>query len=373
MKIVGMIPARMGSQRVKKKNLRLINGRPLIDYILESASQAKVFDEVYINSENEIFSSLAQNYNFKFYKRPIELSSNEATNDQFVQDFLKNIDCDVLIQMLPTSPFITHQDINNFTKQMIEENLDALISVENKQIASVFQGKPINFERLKPNPPSQSMVPVQAYATALMGWKSKEFLKNIDKNGSAYHGGLGKIGYFPLAGLSTIDIDNEADFKLAESIILSSNNLIDSEPKFYEGKNIHSEVDVPSILKRDGVANNDLYDVNKELVSIESILSKQPKEESWSKRVVDSDSNSMTIICQLPGEGNRKHFHPDWNEWWYIFEGEWEWEIEGKKKIVKEGDIVFMEKNRVHKITASGTKRAIRFAVSRSDVAHVFV
>ena len=81
----------------------------------------------------------------------------------------------------------------------------------------------------------------------------------------------------------------------------------------------------------------------------------------------------MTIICQLPGEGNRRHYHPDWNEWWYIYEGEWEWEIEGEKKIVKEGDIVFMEKNRVHKITASGSKRAIRFAVSRSDVAHVFI
>ncbi len=373
MKIVGMIPARMGSQRVKKKNLRLINGRPLIDYILESASKANVFDEVYINSEDEIFSSLAKNYNFKFYKRPVRLSSNETTNDEFAKDFLENIDCDVVIQMLPTSPFITHLEIIKFTKKMIEENLDTLISVENKQIASIFEGRPINFERSKPNPPSQTMTPVQAYATALMGWRSKEFLNNIDENGSAYHGGQGKIGYFPLEGLSTIDIDNESDFKLAEAIMLSSKNQIESEPKFYEGSNIHSEVDVPSILKKDGVVNNDLYDVNKELVSIESILSNQPKNESWSKRVVDSESNSMTIICQMPGEGNRKHFHPDWNEWWYIFEGEWEWEIEGKKKIVKEGDIVFMEKNRVHKITAAGSKRAIRFAVSRSDVAHVFV
>ena len=40
-------------------------------------------------------------------------------------------------------------------------------------------------------------------------------------------------------------------------------------------------------------------------------------------------------------------------------------------KIVK-GDIVFMKKNRVHKITASGNSRAVRMAVSRSDVAHVY-
>ena len=74
----------------------------------------------------------------------------------------------------------------------------------------------------------------------------------------------------------------------------------------------------------------------------------------------------------MPGEGNRRHHHPDWNEWWYIVEGEWEWEIEGKIKKIVEGDIVFMEKNRKHKITASGSSRAIRMAVSRADVAHVY-
>tara|TARA_A100001011_G_scaffold395566_1_gene490976 strand:- start:2996 stop:4117 length:1122 start_codon:yes stop_codon:yes gene_type:complete len=373
MKIVGMIPARMGSQRVKKKNVRLINGRPLIDYALESVYKSDIFDEVYINSEDEIFTDLAKNYGFNFYKRPEEFSSNTSTNDEFAQDFLLNIECDVLIQILPTSPFLTETDIKEFTNFMLEGDLDALISVENKQIASVFEGKPVNFEISKPNPPSQTMVPVQAYATALMGWKKKKFLKNMQELGSAYHGGSGKTGYFELKGLSTIDIDNESDFQLAETIMLSIANKKDQKPKYYEGGKVHSEVDVPSILKRDGVANNDLFDVNNEKVSIYSILKDQPKDQSWSKRVVDSDSNSMTIICQLPGEGNRRHYHPDWNEWWYIYEGEWEWEIEGEKKIVKEGDIVFMEKNRVHKITASGSKRAIRFAVSRSDVAHVFI
>jgi len=97
-----------------------------------------------------------------------------------------------------------------------------------------------------------------------------------------------------------------------------------------------------------------------------------PKDKSWSKRVVDTESNSMTVICQMPGEGNRKHHHPDWNEWWYIVEGEWEWEIENKIKKIVKGDIVFMRKNRKHKITASGSGRAIRMAVSRADVAHVY-
>ena len=60
------------------------------------------------------------------------------------------------------------------------------------------------------------------------------------------------------------------------------------------------------------------------------------------------------------------------NEWWYILDGEWEWEIEGKCKKVRKGDIVFMRKNRKHKITAVGNKPAIRMAVSRADVAHIY-
>jgi quercetin dioxygenase-like cupin family protein len=74
----------------------------------------------------------------------------------------------------------------------------------------------------------------------------------------------------------------------------------------------------------------------------------------------------------LPGEGNRLHYHPDWNEWWYIIEGQWQWEIEGEKIIVKKGDVVFIPKGRKHRIEAIGDTPAIRLAVSRADVAHVY-
>ena len=137
--------------------------------------------------------------------------------------------------------------------------------------------------------------------------------------------------------------------------------------------NEHIEVDVPSILEKDGVKTNDLFDSNKEVVSLDAILLEKPSDSSWSKRVIDTDSNSMTIIAQMPGEGNRRHYHPDWNEWWYIVQGEWEWEIEGEIKRIKAGDIVMVEKRRVHKITAVGDKMAIRMAVSRADVEHIYV
>jgi quercetin dioxygenase-like cupin family protein len=118
--------------------------------------------------------------------------------------------------------------------------------------------------------------------------------------------------------------------------------------------------------------NNDLFDCNNEIVSLSNIIEKNG-ESSWSKRLVNTENNSATLISQIPGEGNRRHYHPNWNEWWYIVDGVWEWEIEGEVKRVKKGDVVFIGKNRLHKITAVGDKPAIRLAVSREDVEHIYL
>jgi quercetin dioxygenase-like cupin family protein len=135
---------------------------------------------------------------------------------------------------------------------------------------------------------------------------------------------------------------------------------------------LKADADVPNILKQDGVSSSVFDMANLEITHVPDLIEKYGRESSWSHTLVDTESNSSTLICQLPGEGNRKHYHPDWNEWWFIIEGEWEFDIEGEKKIIKQGDLVFMKKNRKHKITAVGDKVAIRIAVSRYDVDHVY-
>ena len=134
----------------------------------------------------------------------------------------------------------------------------------------------------------------------------------------------------------------------------------------------HSEIDVPSILKEDGITHTDFTDINLEHQNIFTVIEAMPKDCSWSKTLVNSESNSVTLIAQKAGEGNRLHYHPDWNEWWLILQGKWKWEIEGKEKIVEKGDFIFMKKGRRHKITACGNKLSIRMAVSRYDVEHVY-
>jgi len=372
MKIIAMIPARLGSKRVPKKNLRLLNGRPLISYNIETAVKSKVFDEVYVNSEADIFSEIANNYGAKFYKRPMEFSTDLANNDQFALDFINNIAGDILFQLLPTSPLISVDEIRDFVNYMIDNNLDTVVSTVQHQIAGIYQDKPINFDILEPHISSQDMSSIETYATVLMGWKYSNFLDNMTDLGFAYHGGKGEIGYFPIKGLSTIDIDNEEDFRLAEVAIKMQSQTILPEPEYYKESKNRVEVDVPEILEKDGVLQSNFNHENEPLVDLNKLIKQYGDSSSWCHRLVNTENNSATLIAQLPGEGNRLHFHPNWNEWWCILKGQWKWEIEGKQTIVKKGDFVFIEKNCKHKITAIGDEMAIRLAVSRADVEHVY-
>ena len=374
-RIVAMIPARLGSQRVERKNLRLLNGKPLIAYAVEAAKLSEVFSEIYINSEAGIFGEIAQEYGVRFYKRPVELSSHSTINDEFALDFIKNVKGDILVQLLPTSPLIAPEEIRGFVRQMQKEHYDTLVSVENHQIACLREGRPINFKLTELHKSSQTMVPLQSYATVLMAWSYQSFLDNMKKHGCAYHGGSSKIGYYAIKGLSTIDIDNEEDFDLAEVALKYRNKHDRSAKGYYKSKKYSeevAEVDVPSILEKDGVTKNDFDHENLSLVNLDEIIAGEDSSRSWCRRIINTENNSATLISQMPGEGNRLHYHPDWNEWWYILDGEWKWEIEGKEFEIKKGDVVFIEKNKLHRITATGDRPAVRLAVSRDLVPHVY-
>jgi CMP-N-acetylneuraminic acid synthetase len=235
-KIIAMIPARIGSKRIPKKNLRFLNGKPLITYSIDAAKQAGIFDEIYINSDADIFKEIAEEYEVKFYKRPEHLGSDTVNNDDFAFDFINTIQGDVLIQLLPTSPLITPEEIKDFVNEMINHQYDTLISVVNHQIACIYKNSPVNFKLLEPHISSQDMVPVQSYATVLMGWTYNSFKNNMEKHGFAYHGADSKIGYFRLKGLSEIDIDNEEDFELAEVALKFKNNSNKFKTIYYEQK-----------------------------------------------------------------------------------------------------------------------------------------
>lgn len=223
-RIVAMIPARLGSQRIPKKNLRLLGDKVLTQWVASSCKESGVFDEIYINSESDVFEKIATDVGVKFYKRPESLASNSATNDAFGLDFIENIECDILVQVNPTSPFTTVDDIKALVKMFIEGDYKTVHTVKEEQIEALYNGVPLNFDPEKEMPPSQELIPVKLFTSSIMAWNTKKFKENMSKHGCAVYGGDGKIGYYTIKGEGMIDIDNEKDFYLAEAVLKMKEN-----------------------------------------------------------------------------------------------------------------------------------------------------
>ena len=232
MKIYAMIPCRLGSKRIPKKNLRLLGDKTLSQWVASTVKETDLFDEIYINSEADIFEKVAQQVGVKYYKRPEQYATDTATNDEFALDFINAFEFDVLVQINPTSPFLSKEDIINFISEFKSKNLQTLHTVKNEKIEGLYEGTPLNFDPLKPMPPSQLLTPVQLFSSSIMAWNVKKFRENMVVYNCAVYGGDGSIGYFPLTGFSSLDIDNEIDFKMAE-IILNTMKTKNDEKKYF--------------------------------------------------------------------------------------------------------------------------------------------
>tara|TARA_Y100001970_G_scaffold259115_1_gene339722 strand:- start:90 stop:755 length:666 start_codon:yes stop_codon:yes gene_type:complete len=214
MKFVVEIPARFGSKRVKNKNLKLLNGRPMISYAIEAAKNAKLVDSVYVNSEHEEIGKIALENGVEFYKRDPELAQDHITSDTFNYDFLKNIECDFLVMINPVSPLIEGEDIDDAISYYIKNKFDTMISVREEQLQAFCNNMPINFDHKKILPMTQNLRPIQLCSWAICIWNKSIFINNFREKGHAVFSG--KYGFYKLDKIKSLKISEEIDFKMAE-------------------------------------------------------------------------------------------------------------------------------------------------------------
>jgi len=133
------------------------------------------------------------------------------------------------------------------------------------------------------------------------------------------------------------------------------------------------DADLHNVLSDDGVEQVVTHELaNLPTTNVDELRAKFG-DRSWAVRVIYNERFGGLLICQLPGEGNRTHYHPDADESWVILDGEWEWYIEGEgTKKVSTNDIVVVQKGIKHKITCVGDKPGIRLAITAPDVNHVY-
>lgn len=194
MKITAMIPALLGSTRIPDKNLVLVDGKILCDYTIEACNASSCFTNIYLNSEDEIFSNIARERKVKFYKRNKHAGGSACMqksksrhcegkrcviNDHYLYDFMKNVESDYAFQINSTSPLLTSETIENFVRSFVESDANSAFAIFENKAESFYSDKPLNFNPCK-KVPSQELMPVQSICWAIAGWKCDEFIKNYE-------------------------------------------------------------------------------------------------------------------------------------------------------------------------------------------------
>ncbi|EHK0090855.1 acylneuraminate cytidylyltransferase [Campylobacter coli] len=230
-KYIAEIPARLGSQRVRQKNLRLIEGEPMIAYAIKACKNASSISDIYVNTESDLIGQVALDYGVKYYKRNQELALDYIVSDQFNYDFLKKIECEALVMVNPVSPLIESIDIEEAINFFETNQLDSMISVKDERLQSFYQGKSLNFNKDGLLPMTQNIDPVQICVWTICIWRRESFIKAYEKNGYAVFNG--KYALWPINPLKSIKISYEEDFLLAEQLLRARKFGKKSEIRYY--------------------------------------------------------------------------------------------------------------------------------------------
>lgn len=211
-RIIAMIPARLGSQRLKQKNLLEIDGEPIVVRAMRKAESMDCFDEVWANSEADAVGDLAHAAGIQFHKRPAELGSSTATSEDFVYEFLQKHPCDYLVQLHSIAPLLMRSEIAAFTDKLVTEDYGTLLSGVEEQIQCMMEDEPLNFSRDGMDA-TQELKPVQRISWSITGWNAASYIKTFEAGGCAtFHG---KMGFFGLTRPSGLVIKYEEDYKMA--------------------------------------------------------------------------------------------------------------------------------------------------------------
>ncbi|MHA2425492.1 MAG: acylneuraminate cytidylyltransferase family protein [Candidatus Thorarchaeota archaeon] len=229
MRILGAICARGGSKGVKSKNTRLLNGKPLIAYTIETLLKWGKADRVVVSTDSHEIMKVANDYGAETpFERPAELASDTAAKIPVIQHLLQycekeeNSKYDVIVDLDPTAPLRKTSDIDNALKEFERTRAEVLYSVTESAKNPYF-----------------NMVELDEDGRAHLSKELKgEFFRRQDApkvysiNGSIYiykrdflekaqglHSKNSRI--FVMNDLSSIDIDREIDFQYIEFLLES--------------------------------------------------------------------------------------------------------------------------------------------------------
>ena len=225
-RILGIIPARGGSKGIPRKNIRLLNGKPLIAYTFETARQASQITRCILTTDDPEIAEIAQEHEIDVpFMRPAHLATDEATTLEVVLHAISAIEeaeqslYDIIVLLQPTTPLRIVDDITQSLTLIEQTNADSVVS-----FYQVEHGHPYYMYTLEDGQP-QPLMQIPRHIT-----RRQDFPPVYVRNGAIYatrrdilvesrsfYGEQVRAYVMPYK--RSINIDSEIDLVMAEQIL----------------------------------------------------------------------------------------------------------------------------------------------------------
>jgi len=221
--ILAIIPARSGSKRIPKKNIRILYGKPLLVYTIDAVKNSNHVTRFIVSTEDDKIAQVSQSFGAEVIMRPPELARDDSPTEDVIINVLEQLrnkeqyTPDLIILLQPTSPLRTTEDIDTAIKTFLTSTRDSLISVTEYDHTPYWAFR-IEKGVLKPEftqgslKRSQDVPKLYRPNGSIFITRMETFLKNR----SFY---TNQIIPYIMPRERSIDIDDEFDFSLAEFLL----------------------------------------------------------------------------------------------------------------------------------------------------------
>ena len=227
--VIGIIPAREGSKRLKNKNILPLLRKPLIAYTIEAALKAKKLDRVFVSTDGEEIARVARRWGVEVVKRPAELASDTSPIDESLRHVVDHLletegyQTDIVVIMQANLPFRAEEVIDKVVARLLETGVET--------VATAFEvsQRPEWMKRLINDRAVPYMEPTKSYRMqdleklylidgAVAAIRTDTLMRTRgDKTTHAYMGQ--DIRLELQNSMYSIEIDDIDDFRMAELVL----------------------------------------------------------------------------------------------------------------------------------------------------------
>ncbi|KCY89397.1 cytidylyltransferase family protein [Acinetobacter baumannii 25691_8] len=117
-RVIAVIPARAGSKSIKDKNIKLLGGKPLIAWPIDTAKKSKYIDRILVSTDGQKIKEIAESYDAEVYLRPESLAQDNSLLIDTLRYMIKELkregeSAKYLIVLEPTCPLRSVEDVDN--------------------------------------------------------------------------------------------------------------------------------------------------------------------------------------------------------------------------------------------------------------------